>query len=399
MASATSSPPARSKGNADGRIPEARTLAAPLRKLAHTRRVAPLLYFELTGLDALGKASSSRVHEQCRHAVSGALRSAIGSLLRRNDAVVEGPNARWYAALLLDRAVAARARDAVIDADLGIAAGRLRAAIQSRIDTRAGRKDDDDARIGVRAGWTIIEPRDPERPLAELRHALRGAAVVARVEERRATVFAAITHELRTPLTSILGYAEQLASGMWADQRKRAKALDIVADESRRLARLVEGLIDAGAWQAGRLVLRRRPVALHEIATRAAATVTDAAKARGVRVVLRGKATALVDPDRLMQVLVNLLDNGVRHARQKGIVRVSIAQRPSRRSVVVTDDGPGFAPGAMRSLGSPFAVGRNGRTGLGLAISKMLVEAHDGALEFGATKTGGARVTVLLPSA
>jgi len=398
MASATSSRRARTSARSlPAPIQEARALEAPLRALAHSRKVAPLLYFELTGLGQLEGADARSANAACARVISQALRSAVGSLLRRNDAVVSGPGARWFAALLIDRAVSARARDAVSDADLGLVAGRLRSSIQSGLDELRS-TGELEARAGVRAGWTIIEPRDGERPLSEFRHALRGAAVVARIEERRATVFAAITHELRTPLTSILGYAEQLSGDGWSDGRKRARALAVMADEARRLARLVEGLIDAGAWQAGRLALKRLPVKLRGIAQRAADMVAEAARTRGVRVALTGDAAAVVDPDRMLQVLVNLLDNAVRHARARGTVRVTIASARAARSITVADDGAGFDRSDVTTLGTPFGVGRNGRLGLGLAISKMLVEAHGGSIEFGSGRSRGARVTVRLPA-
>src|SRR5205807_7979660 len=194
-----------------------------------------------------------------------------------------------------------------------------------------------DLRVGVRAGWTIIEPRDGTRPLSELRHALRGAAVVARLEERRATVLAAITHELRTPLTSILGFVERLADGGFASPAKRKRALDVVTDEARRLARLVEGLIDAGGWQAGRLALRLQPVRLRDVAARASVMMSEAARSRGVRISVRGSANAVADPDRMLQVAVNLLDNAVRHAQPGGAVRVAIARTRTCRTTSVSD--------------------------------------------------------------
>jgi signal transduction histidine kinase len=396
MASATSSRPAASKPRSAAGISEARALDAPLRALARARRVAPLLYFELTGLDGLEARESRRIGALCAEAAAAALRSAVGSLLRRNDVVAAGPADRWFVALLLDRAVPARERAAVSDADLGIVAGRLRSAIRSALDTLLA-AENIAVRAGVRAGWTIIEPRDGDRPLAELRQAVRGAAVVARVEERRATVFAAITHELRTPLTSILGYAEQLSGNEWENKQKRTRALRIVADESRRLARLVEGLIDAGAWQAGHLRLHKRTVKLRRIVDRAVAATEQRAASRNVCVRMRGDARASVDPERLLQVLVNLLDNAARHAHAGGSVHVAITALRGRPSITVSDDGSGFSTDPNQ-LGTPFGVGRNGRTGLGLAISKMLVEAHGGVIEFGSSQRGGARITVRLPA-
>ena len=392
MASVTSSRRARNSAGAAAQLPEVRTLEAPLRALAHARRVAPLLYFEMTAADA-------RHHNMSGYAgaLARALRAAVGALLRRNDRVVAGPGVRWFAALLLDRAVPARERAAVSDADVGIVAGRLRAVLQAAIDALP--LADGEARASVRAGWTIIEPRDGERPLSELRHALRGAAVVARLEERRATVFAAITHELRTPLTSILGYAEELAARGWEDVRARKKALAVMADEARRLARLVEGLIDTGSWQAGRLMLRRRPTRLRAIADRASHVTAEIASARAVRFTVRGDAEAAVDRDRMLQVLVNIFDNAARHARAGGHVRVALRKkRASSVSISVSDDGGGFAADALPALGVPFAAGPNGRRGLGLAITKMLVEAHCGTIAFTRSRRGGACVTVELPA-
>jgi signal transduction histidine kinase len=388
----TSSPPAPPERRVKAaRIPEARALEAPLRALARARRAAPLLYLELTGLETFDGDEGKNARAACMRAAAAALRDSVGLTLRQKDPVVAGPGARWFAALLVDRAVAGSSRAAVMDADIGVVADRLRTAVQGALDRLCAERVIS-ARVGVRAGWTVIEPRDGERPLTELRHALRGAAVVARVEERRAVVLAAITHELRTPLTSIIGFAERLDNGAWEAGTKRRRALAIISDEARRLSRLVEGLIDLGAWNAGRLALHKKAVRLRALGQRAAAAVEDVARVRGVTLATCGDAVAEVDPDRILQVLVNLLDNAVRHAKPNGSVRLSISKRGCTCFVSVIDDGPGILPATARTLGSPFAVGPGGRVGLGLAISKMLVEAHGGTLV-----ARGSRVTVSLP--
>jgi len=393
MASVTSSR-RRRIDDASTPLPQARSLETPLRALAHERCVAPLLFIEVTGLGATGQ----RVRAQATIAVEGALRAAAGTILRRDDIVVCGPNARWYAALLLDRAVPASARAAVSDADLGIVAARLRASIRSAMDERIRRPSKSaGASFGVRVGWTIIEPRDAERPLAELRHALRGAAVVARIEERRGTVLAAITHELRTPLTSIVGFVERLRENGGSSAKGRSRALRIVAEEARRLSRLVDGLIDAGAWQAGSLTLRQRATDLGPVARRAKMLVAEAARERGVRVTVSGEATADVDPDRVLQVLVNVIDNAIRHAKPSGAVEVNVRGGRTAPTIVVTDDGEGFDERAIGRIGAPFAAGANGKVGLGLAIASMLVAAHGGTIEFGKRRGGGAQVTIHLP--
>ncbi|HYK52446.1 MAG TPA: ATP-binding protein, partial [Candidatus Eremiobacteraceae bacterium] len=226
----------------------------------------------------------------------------------------------------------------------------------------------------------------------------RGAAVVGRIEERRGTVLAAITHELRTPLTSIVGFVERLRENPEASVKSRARALSIVAEEARRLSRLVEGLIDAGAWQAGSLTLRRRSTALGPVARRAKALTAESARDRRIRVTVSGEANADVDSDRILQVLVNLVDNAIRHAKPGGSVEVVVRGSRGAASVIVTDDGEGFDESTIGPIGTPFATGSNGKVGLGLAIASMLVAAHGGTIEFGKRRGGGAQVTIDLPN-
>jgi signal transduction histidine kinase len=356
------------------------------------------VYIEFAGLDVVDPSAQRSTRAMCGRAAAGVLRTSVGAILRCNDLVVAGPSARWFAALLRDRAFPAEERATAGDADVGIIAGRLRVAVQVALDELRASGALKHT-VTARAGWTIIEPRDIDRPLVELRHALRGAAVVARVEERRATVMAAITHELRTPLTSIVGYAEHLSDGRWTEktaEQKRRRAVAIIADEARRLTRLVEGLIDMGAWHAGRLTLRPAPVRLQSLVRHAVAAVAAQAKKRNIRVTVRGDAEALIDADRTLQVVVNLVANAVAHART--CIRIGIANHRRNCSIAVSDDGPGFDPELLPAIGTPFSAGRNGRAGLGLAVSKMLAEAHGGSLTVGRAPGGGARVTLRLPA-
>lgn len=397
MASATSSrPTSADRRRRDARVADARALETPLRSLAAARKAAPLLYLELNGSDNADGHLDSAQRSACMRAVSAALACAAGSVLRKKDVVVAGPGARWFAALLVDRAVAGHERAAVADADLAAAASRLRALVQAALDGLRERGELS-SRATVRAGWSVIEPRDRQAPLSELRHAIRGAAVIARVEERRATVLAAVTHELRTPLTSIVGFVERLAEDGAVRSAPARRALAIVADESRRLARLIEGLIDAGSWHAGSLSLHRTKRRLRPIVDRGVASVDEAARARGVRIAVRGDAEATVDADRIAQVVVNLIDNAVRHAAAGGHVRIAIGSGRRAATISVADDGAGFPIGAASSIGTPFSLGPGGRVGLGLAITKMLVDAHGGSIAIERARGGGARVRVALP--
>jgi len=380
----------------DSRIAELAALAAPLTRLAAARRSAPLLYIELIGIERVPAGRRTAALAACKRAVASSLRDAVGTVLRRSDAVAAGTHAHWFVALLVDRALAAPARASVDDADLGLVCGRLQAAIRAKLRALE-RRGTLPAGIGVIGGWTVLDPVSPDRPLAELRQAVRGAAVVARVEARRATVLAAVTHELRTPLTSIIGYADRLRDEPALAPPLRARYSHIVAQEGRRLHRLVESLIDIGAWTAGRLKLSPRQVDVRKLVRAAWGAIGDRASAKSLRLALRGDAAGSLDAERMEQVLINLLDNAARHSPRGGSVRVELRRDKSGCRVTVSDEGPGFTRAAARVLGNEFTPEADGRAGLGLSIARLLVEAHGGTLAIGRGPGRGARLEVRLP--
>ena len=305
------------------------------------------------------------------------MRDCLGTVLRTSDAIASGPGAQWFVALLAGRSVRAPARRTVSDADLGLVAARLQSAVRARLAEAVRAKVLPDG-IGVIAGWTVLDPVSHERPLRELRQAVRGAAVVARIEAQRAVVLAAVTHELRTPLTSIIGYAERLRDQAELGEPQRRRYVGVIAQEGRRLHRLVEGLIDLGAWNAGKLKLSYGSVDLKELlqtAWLAAAGRTE----KHLTLEVRGAGHAWADRERLEQVFINLLDNAVRHSPAGGTVSVAISSRAGRSEVAISDEGPGSDVQLAR-LGEPFARGSNGKTGLGLSIAMLLVRAHGGEL-------------------
>jgi signal transduction histidine kinase len=403
----TRRPAARGRADrrhAPSRLPDLTALAAKLRTFARERRALPLLYIEFSDPR---RAKSTAAHaEAYKRATAAALRASIGSILRKNDLVAASAGGEWFIALLTARATRSGTRTS--DPDLGLAAERLRRAVQRalsaqrsesmpapRATTKTGSRPQ--ARVTVRCGWNVLELFEIDHPLEALRHAVRGAALVARIEERRATILAAVTHELRTPLTAIIGFAERLQTArLGASQRRRS--LDIIVDESKRLHRLVEGLIDIGSWTTGNLVLRTAPRELEVIARKAAASVADRAAQKQVTIEIAGRALALVDPDRCLQILINLLDNAVRYSPEHGRVDVVITASGRSSVVAVSDQGRGFGALSRMDVGLPFASGADGKVGLGLAISGLLAQAHGGALRVGPGRRGGL-VRVTLPNA
>jgi signal transduction histidine kinase len=367
------------------RLPDLRELAPRLRNLAQRGKSVPLLYVEFRSVQAPRSGSTRARLAACKQATAAALKAAIGSILREGDVAAAGAGGKWFIVLLAGRAKPASSHS--LDADLGVAAERLRCTVQRELarmrfpQTDAGRGE-----LDVRCGWNVLEPSAD--PLEALRHAVRGAALVARIEERRAMILAAITHEVRTPLTAIMGFAERLREdGLNAQARRRS--LDVIVDESRRLQRLAEGLIDMGSWNAQGLRLDRRRMRLAEIATRACEALAERAAACDVALVLKGDAVAHVDPDRCLQILINLLDNAIRHSPRGGRVTIRISQQGSGTKVCIEDQGRGFERDVIAELATPFKRGKGGKIGLGLAIARLLATAHGGSLVLPRSRSGG----------
>jgi two-component system sensor histidine kinase CiaH len=222
------------------------------------------------------------------------------------------------------------------------------------------------------------------------------------------------SHELRTPTALIRANAEVLDREGLVGDDGRALVDDIVA-ESDRLARLIADLLQLASADATGLVLDRRPVDLAVIAMDTVRQAEALAATRGVGVRMRpptadlappaaGFSVVLGDRDRLIQLLLILLDNAFDHSPAGTTVTVGVA--PSGKAVVlsVADEGPGIADADRDRIFEPFqrlpgvARDRAGGTGLGLAIARRIATGHDGTIGVDDAPGGGARFVVTLPA-
>ena len=231
----------------------------------------------------------------------------------------------------------------------------------------------------------------------------------------------AVSHDLRTPLTSIRGFAEAIQDGAIEDSRHAA---DVIIAESRRLERLVGDLLDLTKLEARQMSISLRPTDAREVVATTAEGFRPTAAARGIALVLRlpgsadGVATDAVlgepaaplppppvaaDPDRLAQLLANLLENALAFARST--VTVTLADSPESGACVVTvdDDGPGIARGDLERVFERFYQADRGPkrrmgSGLGLAIVAELAAAMGGSVraESPLDVSGGSRFVVTL---
>lgn len=200
-------------------------------------------------------------------------------------------------------------------------------------------------------------------------------------EKRRRAFLANVAHELRTPLSYIRGYTQAIAAGLVPAQEDRERYGRIVYEESVRLGRLVDDLMDMAQIDEGQLAMDRVPLDLRVPVEQAAATVRPQAEAKGVtlRVELAaGLPQPLADGGRIQQVVFNLLDNGLRYTPEGGTLTVSAVAEGRWVTVRVRDTGPGIDPEALPLIFERFERRHSSGRGLGLAIVRSIVKAHGG---------------------
>ena len=144
----------------------------------------------------------------------------------------------------------------------------------------------------------------------------RMTSQVQRNQETLQDFMADVSHELRTPLTSIRGFTQALLDGTVQDEERRARSVEVIDDEARRMLRLVEEMLDLSRIQAGQLQLRPEPVDPGELITHVADVFEPRAEERGIELRVEaeeGLPRIRCDFDRLVQVVANLVDNAIRH--------------------------------------------------------------------------------------
>jgi two-component system sensor histidine kinase BaeS len=228
------------------------------------------------------------------------------------------------------------------------------------------------------------------------------SADLERSTELRRQMTADIAHELRTPLSLILGYTEALSDGKLEGT---PEAFDIVHDEAQHLNRLVDDLRTLSLADAGELSLNRRSVCPQMLLQRVATAYAAQAKAKDISLRVEAESDVAevdVDPDRMAQVLGNLVNNAMRHTPAGGGIALSAEEQRDMVTLSVSDSGVGIAPEHLPHIFDRFYRGdesryqENGESGLGLAIAKSIVEAHGGKISVASTLGSGTTVTVQL---
>jgi signal transduction histidine kinase len=226
------------------------------------------------------------------------------------------------------------------------------------------------------------------------------------LDGERSAFLAALSHELRTPLNGILGFADVLLSEVEGtlDDATREE-LGVIRASASHLRSLIDDILELSALESGGLKLRREPVDVYAVAEEVVREQRPIAADKKLALDLQGTrgAMALADPQRLRQILGNIVGNAVKFTTRGG-VRVAVENENDEVVVHTIDTGPGIAPAERAAIFEEYAqVGdiatRRKGTGLGLAIARRLVAMHGGVIELESTLGQGSRFTFKLKPA
>lgn len=245
------------------------------------------------------------------------------------------------------------------------------------------------------------------RDITERRRAEQHERQLIRENESKANLLAVVSHDLRTPLTAIIGYAELLEMGVPETLPARAQQpVRRIRTAARHLLYLLNELLSFARLDAGREEIRMQTVDLRDIAADVAVVMQPLADARGLRLQLRvpnEPVTMSTDPDKLRQVLLNLVGNAVKYTRQ-GEVELEISNAAEQHVTArVRDTGVGIANDHLTRIFEPFwqvdPTQRNhdGGTGLGLSVVQRLVAMLSGTIHVVSASGSGSTFTVTLP--
>ncbi len=242
---------------------------------------------------------------------------------------------------------------------------------------------------------------------------IRGAVAVLRdmTEERRLDklrkdFIANVSHELRTPIAMLQGYSEAIIDDIASSEEEKKEIVRVIYDESLRMGRLVNELLDLARMEAGHITLNKEPVDLTIFIDKIIRKFQGLSKDKKISLSSskKGQLGSLVmDADRIEQVLTNLIDNAIRHTNEGGQVTLYVTSQEDGIVFDISDSGSGIPEEDLPFVFERFykadkarTRGRSG-TGLGLAIARNIVKAHQGDISVHSKINEGTTFTFFLP--
>jgi two-component system, OmpR family, sensor histidine kinase ResE len=245
---------------------------------------------------------------------------------------------------------------------------------------------------------------------------IRGAVAVIRdmtderqLDKLRKDFIANVSHELRTPISMLQGYSEAIVDDIAETKEEKNELARIIHDESLRIGRLVNELLDLARMEAGHIQLNIEEVNLEHFLNKIFKKFSGVANDKVIHLEKHydfTDNTALFDPDRIEQVLTNLIDNAIRHTNEHGKVELLVETEKDRIQFSVKDTGSGIVEEDLPFVFERFYKADKSRakktdgtgTGLGLSIAKNIVEAHKGSIDVHSKQNEGTTFIFTLPN-
>ena len=222
-------------------------------------------------------------------------------------------------------------------------------------------------------------------------------------EHMKSSMLRSISHDFRTPLTGIMGDCSLMIENQTMDRQTRDELLRDVIEQSMWLMKMMENVLSMTRIESGQQFIEKHQEVIDDIVYEVQKHVIGLKSRRDFRVSLPDRVVvADMDGKMIMQVLVNLLDNAVKHTQDGGSISLDVSYRKNRVYFVVKDDGDGIAEEMKEKIFDEFvslsdkSTDRKRGIGLGLAICKEVVEAHGGRIWAENRREGGARFTFWL---
>jgi len=235
----------------------------------------------------------------------------------------------------------------------------------------------------------------------------RDASRERELDRMKEDFISSISHELRTPLTSIKAYAETILDDPGMPEEVRRRFLDIIDEESNRLAALIENILEISRIESGTVRILREPIDIGGVVNRVSSALQSLADKKAIQMkidVVDELPPLHGDESRIESVVTNLVNNAIKFSPEQGRVSVSVHQQDTQLVIRVSDTGIGIPKDSLPKIFDRFyRVYLPGKqvqgTGLGLAIVKKMVMMHDGRIEVESELGQGTTFTVFLPLA
>ncbi|OCQ91948.1 two-component sensor histidine kinase [Nostoc sp. MBR 210] len=225
---------------------------------------------------------------------------------------------------------------------------------------------------------------------------------LASLDQERRVFLANVSHELRTPISNVQVTVDALKGGAYEEAQLRNRFFQTIENETKRLSRLIHDLLDLGRLEAGVTELEKQAISLRGLINRAVNAVEPRMQAAGVTVQVNVAEIQIQgDQERLLQAILNLLDNAIKHSRPNSQVLISGCSEGKNAIIQIQDQGMGISDSDLPRIFEQFYTTDPSRkgdgNGLGLAIAKRIIEAHKGSITASSPANQGATFTISLP--